>query len=111
MKYLLLLYKTESLNDNSPEALKPWFDFNDKHKDVIIGGDALEPISSATTVQIRNEKVLTVDGPFAETKEQLGGYYMIDVANLDEAIKVSEDIPLVVDGSVEIRPLMNFDNI
>jgi hypothetical protein len=62
-------------------------------------------VSSATTMRVRNGKALTTDGPFAETKEQLGGYYLIDVPNLDEALKWAAKIPGAFDGSVEVRPL------
>lgn len=71
---------------------------------VMLGGAELMPITSATTMRIRNGKVLTTDGPFAETKEQLGGYFLIDVPNLDEALKWAAKIPSALDGSVEVRP-------
>jgi hypothetical protein len=72
---------------------------------VMKGGSELKPVATATTVRIRGGKVLTTDGPFAETKEQLGGYYLIDVPNLDEAVKWGSKCPGAKTGSVEVRPL------
>jgi hypothetical protein len=73
---------------------------------VMRGGDALQPSSTATTVRVRNGKTQTTDGPFAETKEQLGGYYLFECANLDDAIKYAAMIPSAANGCVEIRPIM-----
>jgi hypothetical protein len=73
---------------------------------VMLAGEALQPTSTATTVRVRNGKTETMDGPFAETKEQLGGFYMFDCANLDEAIKYAAMIPSAEHGSVEVRPVM-----
>jgi hypothetical protein len=72
----------------------------------LVGGEALEPTATATTVRVRNGKSVKTDGPFAETKEQLGGYYIIDVKDLDEAMAWAAKIPDVTTGSVEIRPVM-----
>ena len=68
-------------------------------------GDRLKPTSAATTVRVRNDKVATTDGPFAETREQLGGYYLIDAKNLDEAIAIAARIPGARVGSIEVRPI------
>jgi hypothetical protein len=76
---------------------------------VKVEGEALHPTSSATTVRVRNGKTLTTDGPFAETKEQLGGYYIYDAKDLDEAIKIAAMIPGAKDGSIEIRPIVIFE--
>ena len=75
----------------------------------MLSGDALMPTNTATTVRVRNGKTLTTDGPFAETKEQLGGYYLMNCKNLDEAIALAARIPAASDGSIEIRPLMEFE--
>jgi hypothetical protein len=75
----------------------------------MVAGDALEPIETATTVRVRNDETLTTDGPFAETKEQLGGYYLVDVGSLDEALAWAAKIPGARHGSVEVRPLMVFE--
>lgn len=73
---------------------------------VFVSGDALQNQGTATTVRVRNGKIETMDGPFAESKEQLGGYYVFDCANLDEAIKYAAMIPGAALGAVEVRPLM-----
>src|SRR5262249_15700766 len=73
-----------------------------KHK----AGDALQPTRTATTVRVRGGKVMTTDGPFAETKEQLGGVYLIEAENLDEAIRIAAKIPSARLGSIEVRPIM-----
>ena len=75
------------------------------------GGDALEPVSTATSVRVRGGKTVTTDGPFAETKEQLGGFYVVDAENLDEAIEWAAKIPTAEFGTIEVRPLMVFDNM
>jgi hypothetical protein len=71
-----------------------------------LGGNPLKPVSTATTVRVRDGKQLVTDGPFAETKEQLGGYYLIEAADLDDAIKIAAKIPGAQDGSIEVRPIM-----
>ena len=112
MQYMLLIYGAESgFASMSEEALQKMYEgYMAVSKEmaeagVMQGGAELKPVSSATTMRIRNGKVLTTDGPFAETKEQLGGYYLIDVPNLDEALKWAAKIPSALDGSVEVRPL------
>ncbi len=69
------------------------------------GGERLRPTSDATTVQVRNGEVLTSDGPFAETKEQIGGYFLVDCKDLDEAIAVASKLPGAKDGTIEVRPI------
>jgi hypothetical protein len=116
MRYLLLIYGDESnrgvdQSDDPEVALKPWWEYNAwlKEKGWYLGGDALQPTATATTVRAREGKVLSTDGPFAETKEQLGGYYMIDCNNLDEAIEGASRIPALERGSsIEVRPIMEF---
>jgi hypothetical protein len=76
---------------------------------VYVAGDALQETSTATTVRVRNGKVETMDGPFAETKEQLAGYYVLDCANLDDAIRYAAMIPGAANGAVEVRPIMVFN--
>ena len=76
---------------------------------VMLGGNALESVSTATTVRVREGKAQTTDGPFAETKEQLGGYYLLECKDIDEAIECAGKIPSAKLGSVEVRPVMNFD--
>jgi hypothetical protein len=77
-----------------------------KEKKVYVTGEALQPTSTATTVRVRGGKTATTDGPFAETKEQLGGFYLLDCKNLDEAIEYAAKIPGASMGSVEIRPIV-----
>ena len=73
-----------------------------------IGGNPLQPVHTATTIRVRNGKMSTTDGPFAETKEQLGGYYLIDAKDLNEAIQIGSRIPSAKTGSIEVRPIMVF---
>jgi hypothetical protein len=73
-----------------------------------IGGNALQPTPAATTLRVRNGKVSTTDGPFAETKEQLGGYYLINAKDLNDAIQIASKIPSAKFGSIEVRPIMEF---
>ncbi len=111
MQYLLLIYSDEKIWANMSEGeikttMQAYVDYSKElaASGALRGGSELAPISTATTVRVRNGKALTTDGPFAETKEQLGGYYLIDVPNLDEAIKWAAKIPSAVTGSIEIRP-------
>jgi hypothetical protein len=76
---------------------------------VIVGGNALEAVTTATSLQIRNGKTHITDGPFAETKEQLGGYYLLECKDLDEAVKWASKIPSARFGTIEVRPVMVFD--
>ena len=115
MKYLMMIYTDEAADAKAtPEQMNAtmgaYYAFtNDvKEKKVYVGGEALHPTSSATTVQVRDGKTLTTDGPFAETKEQLGGYYLLDCKDLDEAIAYAAKIPGALYGSIEVRPIMVF---
>ncbi len=116
MQYLLLIYDEESkINAMPPEEQGPFYKaYGDFTQDVIKSGkfksgEALQPVSTATTVRVRDGKTLTTDGPFAETREQLGGFYLIEAKDLDEAIAVAAKIPSSKIGSIEIRPIMKFD--
>jgi hypothetical protein len=82
--------------------------FGETFHSAIRGGEALHPTRSATTVRVRGNHVLTVDGPFAETKEQLGGFYIVECDNLDDAIAIAAKLPGVEKGSIEVRPIMEF---
>jgi hypothetical protein len=75
----------------------------------MLAGDALEPTTTATTVRVRNGETLVTDGPFAETKEQLGGYYLIEAKDADEALAIAARIPGARHGAIEVRPVMVFD--
>jgi hypothetical protein len=116
VKYLLLIYEDENLARHRPEAdTKAVYDAYIaytqalKEAGVLIAGDALQGISTATTVRVRQGKTTMTDGPFAETKEQLGGYYLIDVPDLDAALKWAERLPSAKTGSVEVRPLFDYE--
>jgi hypothetical protein len=116
MQYMLLIYHQENAqagmnNDDAQALMAGYWAFGDEamKKGVLKGGEGLHPTSAATTVRVRDSKTLTTDGPFAETKEQLGGYYIIECSNLDEAIQWAAKIPDVKYGSVEIRPVMAFE--
>ncbi len=114
MRYLLLIYQDEVARSQwSEEELaaeyQDYFAFGaETEKQGVSAGAALMPSNSATTVQLRNGKILTTDGPFAETKEQLGGFYMLNCNDLDEAIEIAAKIPGARHGSIEIRPVMEF---
>ncbi len=110
MKYLLMIYDQEKRFENGydPMDLAAYGEFGKEFASAIIAGNALKPTGTATTVRVREGKRLTTDGPFAETKEQLGGYYLIEAADLDEAIGIAAKIPTAKHGSIEVRPLMIF---
>ena len=113
MKYLLLLYSAPDAGpkQGSPEQMEEmqkWFAYTDElaQSGALVGGEPLQGVETATTVRERDGETLTTDGPFAETKEVLGGYYLIDVPNLDQALDWASKTPLTSYGSVEVRPLM-----
>ena len=113
MQYLLLLYQNERVWEgrSREESAKIFNEYMDYTKGIrrngnYIAGEALQPVATATTVRQRNGKTLTTDGPFAETKEQLGGFYLVEAKDLDEAIKLAGGIPAVRTGSIEVRPIM-----
>jgi len=112
MEYMILIYGDERAFGGLDEAkLKAMYsEYGSYTQDlmkagVMRGGSELKPVATATTVRIRGGKVLTIDGPFAETKEQLGGYYLIEVPDLDQAVKWAAKCPGAKTGSVEVRPL------
>lgn len=116
MQYLLLIYSDEKIGANMGEAERQqltadYMAYTQKliTAGVMRAGDALLPTSSATTVRVRGKETLTTDGPFAETKEALGGYYLVDVENLDEALKWAARIPSAKYGSIEVRPILMID--
>jgi hypothetical protein len=114
MRYALLIYGAESADSQTSkeeqEAVMAAYNaFGERYKEQIVGGEALLETSSATTVRVRNGKSLTTDGPFAETKEQLGGFYLVNCNDLDEALQIAANIPGALRGSVEVRPIMEFE--
>jgi hypothetical protein len=115
MRYLCLIYEDESKWGTMPKAevdsmMGEYFSFTEglKKSGNHLGGEALQPTQTATTVRVRQGKISSTDGPFAETKEQLGGYYLINARDLNEAIQIASRIPSARTGAVEVRPIMEF---
>jgi hypothetical protein len=116
VKYAILIYGDETANlQASPEELKQsldrWWALEgelQKQPGLRLAGEALQPTSTATSVQFQGGKATTTDGPFAETKEQLGGFYLVDVKDLDEALEWAKKLP-VDEGTVEVRPVQEFE--
>ena len=118
MKYLCLIYENEKQWESLPPAqseaiMNEYSAFTDdiQASGKLLGGEALQPTATATTVKVRNGKVSTTDGPFVETKEQLGGFYLIDAKDLNEAIQIASRIPSARFGGVEVRPVMDFSQV
>lgn len=116
MRYLCLIYSERKKLDALPPAefaaiMQEYFAYTAdiKRSGHHLAGEALQPVATAKTVRVRNGKVSTTDGPFAETKEQLGGFYLIEAKDLNDAIRVGAKIPGARWGSIEVRPLMEFD--
>lgn len=113
MEYLLLIYDNEaswtqrSESDNG-KMMAEYHAFTESIAKAgqYKAGEALQPTSTATTVRVRNGKTLTTDGPFAETREQLGGFYLVEAKDLDEALALAARIPSARDGSIEVRPIL-----
>ena len=115
MKYLCMIYDEEkklaSMSSTESDAFMGEyraFSQSIRAGGHYIAGEALKPVSTATTVRVRNGKVSTTDGPFAETREQLGGFYLIDARDLNEAIQIAARIPSARIGSIEVRPTVVF---
>jgi hypothetical protein len=113
MQYLLMIYRNEAgLDKMSPAERQKMTDEYGTFTQSIVqsghfkAGDGLQPSSTATTVRVRDGKVLTTDGPFAETHEQLGGYYLVEAKDLDTALGIAARIPGARDGTIEVRPVM-----
>jgi hypothetical protein len=116
MRYLLLIYDAESQwasmsEEERGKMFQEYMTFTEsiKKSGHWVGGDPLQPTTTATTVRVRNGKTATTDGPFAETREQLGGYYMIKASNLDEATGIAARVPSARIGSIEVRPIMEMN--
>ena len=114
MKYLCLIYDSEKTLEAMPKSegdafMGEYFAFTEgiKGSGQYVAGEALQSVTTATTIRIRNGKLSTTDGPFAETKEQLGGFYLLECENLDAAIEWAKKVPLQ-EGSIEVRPVMDF---
>ena len=116
MRYLLLIYGDETLwTDPTPEQMAAEMAAHQAFSDattaegILRGGEALQPTATATTVRVRDGELMLTDGPFAETREQLGGFYLVECDTLDEAVAAARRIPEAAVGCVEVRPVMEFD--
>jgi hypothetical protein len=116
MKYLCLIYENQDAwatrpKEDTDKILGEYRVFGEdiKKSGHYLGGHALQPTTTASTVRVRNGKMTTTDGPFVETKEQLGGFYLIEAKDLNDAIQVAGRIPSAKLGAVEVRPIMTFN--
>jgi hypothetical protein len=114
MRYLLLIYTKEAtdgmVEDTAADELGAYDAFTKEVQDrgLLEAGEALHPTAAATTVRVRDGQTVTTDGPFAETKEALGGFYLVNARDLDEAIELAAKIPGAKHGSIEVRPIFDF---
>ena len=111
MQYILLIYEDESNPPPDEAEMGRWFAVTDEMKKagVHVAGEALHPTSAATTVRVKGGDTVATDGPFAETREQLGGFYILDVPDLDAALEWAAKMPHAHKVSIEVRPIMVFD--
>jgi hypothetical protein len=116
MRYLLTIYTDESryatmTPEDSAKLMADYGAFGQEAQEagVLLGGEGLQPTATATTVRVRDGEAMFTDGPFAETREQLGGYYLLECADLDEAARWAAKIPDARSGSVEVRPIMDYE--
>lgn len=114
MRYLLLIYSPEThyqtvSEEDMGELMGAYMAFSAEYEAQTQHSERLQPVQTATTVRVRNGDVMTTDGPFAETKEQLGGYYLIEAKDLDEAIAIAAKVPTAAYGSVEVRPIWEME--
>ncbi len=115
MKFLAIIYNDESLYaDATPEQIGATFEAHgrfgqaSREAGVFVGGEGLQPSATATTVRVRDDERMLTDGPYAETKEQLGGYYLLDCKDLDEALDWAAQIPEAKSGAIEVRPIIDY---
>jgi hypothetical protein len=114
MRYLLLIYSPEQLDSTPSDEMAAEsqaynaFTEDIKARGLFEAGEALHPTTSATTVRVKDGQTITTDGPFAETKEALGGFYLVNARDLDEAIELAARIPAATHGSIEVRPIFEF---
>jgi hypothetical protein len=116
MRYLCLIYEDEKWWEKATETdmqkgMADYTAFTEsiKKNGNYVGGEALQPTKTAKSVRVRNGKISTTDGPYVETKEQLGGYYLITAKDLNDAVQVASRIPGAKNGTIEVRPVMEFD--
>ena len=114
MQYILLIYGVEPTSEPTPEAMQQEIGeynvFGDmlKSRNAMVSGEALHPVATAKSVRVRNNQVNTMDGPFAETKEQLGGFYVVNAKDMDEAIEFASKVPAAKNGTIEVREIIDF---
>jgi hypothetical protein len=115
MQFLAIIYNDESLYaDATPEQIAATFEAHgrfgqaSREAGVFVGGEGLQPSATATTVRVRDDERMLTDGPYAETKEQLGGYYLLDCKDLDDALNWAAQIPEAKIGAIEVRPIMDY---
>jgi hypothetical protein len=118
MRYLLLIYDDEQVwaqmaPEESGQMMKEYYEYTAwlQENGWFVAGDALQSTATARTVRVRDEERLVTDGPFAETKEALGGYYLLEVPGLDEALQAAERLPSARMGSIEVRPVMDIPDV
>lgn len=114
MQYILLIYGVEPTGQPTPEEMQAeiaeYNAYGDmlKSRNAMVSGEALHPVATAKCVRVRNSQTNTTDGPFAETKEQLGGYYVVNAKDLNEAIEFASKIPAAKNGTIEVREIIDF---
>ena len=112
MKYMLMIHEDEAVYE-TPGAMEAVIGqhmaFSQELGSIVVGGGGLKPTATATTVRTQGGSQTLHDGPFAETKEQFGGFYLVDVPDLDAALEIARKVPLAHDGSVEVRPVIEMD--
>lgn len=116
MKFLALIYADESrwadaTREEMAASMAAHNAFSEAAGEAVVGGEALEPTAAATTVRVRDGERMLTDGPFVETKEQLGGYYVLEAADLDAALNLAAQIPEAQFGGVEVRPIVDFEGM
>lgn len=111
MKYVVLIYgdeqREQDLSSDEWQALiAEHADFEARHAEIVLAAEALEPTGAARTIRRRGDAHVVLDGPFAETKEQLGGFYLIEAPTIDAAVEMAHELPLAEYGAIEVRPIM-----
>jgi hypothetical protein len=117
MRYMLLIYSQENEAERDSDEMRATMEAYDaftaevQRRGAFLGASPLEPVATATTVRVRDGETLVTDGPFAETREQLGGYYLVDCPDLDAALELAALCPATASGTVEVRPLMDLPGL
>lgn len=109
MKYLCLVYLAKDVWSACPDRVCAEYGKSLQERGVLLAAEPLHPVETATTVRMRNGEIVVTDGPFAETKEQLAGFYLVDAKDLNDAIRIASRIPPAKHGSIEVRPVRELD--